>query len=84
MSTEIIILAVTGITASLLYISKHLITSECWSKDQCCKIKLREDSQSNIATPSVMNYRDDHNHTKFKSSAEVVETVEPAIISSTI
>ncbi len=83
MSTEIIILAVTGITASLLYISKHLITSECWSKEKCCSIKLRADSQSVITPPteSPMEYRDTHAHTKFKASAE---TVEPVIVSSTI
>ena len=87
MSTEITILAVTAITASLLYISKHLTTSECWSKDQCCKIKLRSDSSSNIATPSPMEYRDTHAHTKFKPT--VVETVvedepKPAIVSSVV
>lgn len=86
MSTEITILAVTAITASLLYISKHLMTSECWTKEKCCVIKLRADSQSNIATPSAMNYREDHSHTKFKSSTEVVEVEEPkpAIVSSVV
>jgi hypothetical protein len=43
-STEIIILAVTGISASLLYISRHLITSKCWTHDECCSLKLRRDS----------------------------------------
>lgn len=53
MSIEIILLATTGITASLLYISKHLITSTCWSKETCCAIKLRADSQSNINTDNT-------------------------------
>jgi len=87
MSTEIIILAVTGITASLLYISKHLVTSECWSKDKCCSIKLRSNSSSIITPPvaeSPMNYSGSHSHTKFKSSVEPVEEPKPAISSSTI
>ena len=84
MGTEITILAVTAITASLLYISKHLISSDCWTREKCCSIKLRANSSSNIATPSPMNYREDHAHNNFKTSAEVVETVEPAIISSTV
>jgi len=84
MSAEITILVVTAITASLLYISKHLVTSECWSKEKCCSIKLRANSQSTITPPvaeSPMEYRDNHSHTKFKSS---VEPVEPAIISTAI
>jgi len=84
MSAEITILVVTAITASLLYISKHLVTSECWSKEKCCSIKLRASSESIIAprvAGSPMNYRDTHAHAKFKSS---VEPVEPAIISTAI
>jgi hypothetical protein len=84
MSTEITILAVTAITASLLYISKHLTSSDCWTREKCCSIKLRADSQSVITQPSVMEYRDTHSHTKFKAPVETVETVEPAIVSSTI
>ena len=86
MSTEITILAVTAITASLLYISKHLMSSECWTREKCCVIKLRANSSSNITTPSVMDYKDTHSHTKFKSTAEVVEVEEPkpVIVSSAV
>jgi len=46
---EVLILAIGGITASLLYISRHLITSKCWTKDACCDIKLRRNSQSRLS-----------------------------------
>ena len=82
MSTEITILAVTAITASLLYISKHLISSDCWTREKCCSIKLRANSQSVITQPSPMEYKDTHAHTKFKASAE--DEPKPAIISSTV
>ena len=92
MSAEITILVVTAITASLLYISKHLMTSKCWTKEECCSIKLRSNSSSIITPPieSPMNYRDNHAHTKceqFKPPAEPVEEEEPTkpvIVSSVI
>lgn len=70
-STEIIILAVGGITASLLYISRHIITSKCWSKDECCTMNLRRNSQSGLAVakPEV---------------ASVVDEPKPAIVSSVV
>ena len=52
MTTEVIILAVSGIVASVLYISRHLITSKCWTTTECCSIKLRANSQSRL--PAVI------------------------------
>ena len=52
MTTEVIILAVSGIVASGLYISRHLITSKCWTKEECCSIRLRANSQSKL--PAVV------------------------------
>ena len=72
MSTEIIILAVTGISASLLYISRHLITSKCWTKDVCCTIRLRPDSTP--ATPVAI----------VEEPKPIVLITPPAIISSVI
>ena len=73
-STEIIILAVGGITASLLYISRHIITSKCWSKDECCTMNLRKNSQSrlSVAEPAVASI-----------VAEPVEP-KPAVVSSVV
>ena len=48
-TTEILVLAIGGIVASGLYISRHLITSKCWSKEECCSIKLRANSQSRLS-----------------------------------
>ncbi len=48
-SPEVLVLAIGGITASILYISRHLITSKCWTKEECCAIKLRRNSQSRLS-----------------------------------
>ena len=40
MSAELLIISITGAIALLTYIVKHCKGSECWSKDNCCKIKM--------------------------------------------
>ena len=51
-TTEILVLAIGGIVASGLYISRHLITSKCWTATECCSIRLRANSQSRL--PAVV------------------------------
>ena len=40
MSTELLIISITGAIAVLTYIVKHCRRSECWSKENCFSIRM--------------------------------------------
>lgn len=50
MSTELLIISITGAIAVLTYIVKHCRRSECWSKDKCFSINM--DNASETSTPA--------------------------------
>lgn len=61
MSVEVVILAITGIVASLTYIAHHFKKSECWTKEKCCMCKMdKDDSKSDLSVeetpkPSIIS-----------------------------
>ena len=53
MTVEVVILAITGIVASLTYIAHHFKKSECWTKEKCCVCKMdKDDSKSDLSDTS--------------------------------
>ena len=79
-SVEIIILCITGIVSSLIYLTKHFKKSECWSKDSCCVCKMdKNDSKSDLSIESNEN-----KESKESKKEYVLETDIKTIVSSTI
>ena len=51
MSTELLIISITGAIAVLTYIVKHCRRSECWSKENCFSIRMDSASTASETTP---------------------------------
>ena len=79
-SVEIIILAVTGEVACLIYLVKHFKKSECWSKDSCCVCKMdKNDSKSDLSIESNENKEIKESKKEYVKEQDLKVTVSSTI-----